>query len=287
MKVGIIGPGKVGRALAGYFLDRGIEQVSVWGRNSSTTSQLAETLGAHAYKHMDDLVVECEIIFITVSDKAIASVADVVANGNVLTNKYIIHCSGALSSKVLAVCQDAGAVVASMHPLQAFAGGAEDVKHLETTYLTLESSIGSIPTIETLVKRLGNPYQWIDASAKSLYHGAAVVMSNYLVTLVEEGLSYMRKAGFEDITAMSMMLPLMRGALSNIEAKGTVMGLTGPLVRNDQEVINVHLEAIHKQLGESSEQLYRALGLRTIDMVRGNRLSETEVCDLTRIFKER
>lgn len=287
MKIGIIGPGKVGQAMAAYCRNKGMNVLGIYGRSDQKTSQAAKQLQMKQYQSLSELVELADLIFVTVSDQAIPSVSKQIADGRNLTGKFVFHCSGALSSEVLGECMKSGAVTGSIHPLKAFAGGKEDVTSLESAYLTAESQAGREPAVDAMLKKLGNPYRWIPPSAKSLYHGAAVVMSNYMVTLVEEGLTYLREAGFDDDTSLSMMMPLMRGTLSNIESKGTVDGLTGPLVRNDQEVIHAHMASVSQHLGEDAEKLYRHLGRKTVAMVQGRRMDDATAKGLSELLKER
>lgn len=140
--------------------------------------------------------------------------------------------------------------------------------------------------LEELMNHLSNPYKWIDASSKTLYHASAVMMSNHLVTLYNEGQSYMESIGFDAKDIRQMMVPLINGTLENIYKKGTVDGLTGPLVRNDIDTIDGHIQAISHQIGDDSANFYKHMALRTLDMVHPKRIDDTTYNYLKRHLKE-
>ena len=80
-----------------------------------------------------------------------------------------------------------------------------------------------------------------------LYHAAAVVASNYLVTLASVAEDLFERAGLPAGGALPAFLPLMRGALDNLQAQGTVAALTGPLSRGDVGTVAAHLDALGRE----------------------------------------
>lgn len=285
LRIGILGPGKVGTALARYLVQQNMD-VMVYGRDLEKTRIIFNGSDIQVARSLEVIIVASDILMLTTSDDAIAEVAGRIADLDVdLNDKVIFHCSGALSGQVLKPCDDKGAVLGSLHPLKAFAGDERDVTELSKTFLTVESNDLENCKIEELLKRMGNPYQVIRSEDKVLYHGAAVVMSNYLVTLVEEGLTYLRKAGFRDSEAIGMMMPLMKGTLANIEVKGTQDSLTGPIQRGDSGTVSRHLSAIERALGDTASAFYRQMGLKTVDMLRDQRLSGTDAAKMEQLLR--
>ena len=113
----------------------------------------------------------------------------------------------------------------------------------------------------------------IEVEKKRLYHAAAVAASNYLVTLVHLALELNKAAGLPGDTPFDALHPLIKGTLSNINAKGIPDALTGPIARGDVETVSVHLEAIEKD-APALLSLYKCLGLYTVDLARAKGLSK-------------
>lgn len=64
-----------------------------------------------------------------------------------------------------------------------------------------------------------------------------------------------------------MFLPLVAATLDNIQAKGTVDALTGPLSRGDAKTVRDHLNALSQGTTDLLP-LYQRLGAATLDIVR-------------------
>ncbi len=139
--------------------------------------------------------------------------------------------------------------------------------------------------VDMLLNMFDDRLSHIKTEDKALYHASAVVISNYMVTLVNEGISYMKHMGFDEDRVKAMMLPLLKGTIDNIESLGCVDGLTGPIVRGDTDTIKRHLEVIDSRLDEDSQQFYRTMGLKTVDMIKDKRLDSDKVQALTGLLE--
>lgn len=274
-RIGFIGAGRVGRALAEYMNQSTIRISGFYSKTVDSAGIAADSLGVKTYLSIDELLADSTMVFITTPDSAIVhAVNNLTSSGLSLEGKWILHCSGALDAHILDPCLLLGAQVASLHPLQAFSG-VDDVKRLKNTFFTIEMNKEcSQERMKSLLELMGNPYRWITPDQKALYHGAAVVMSNYMVTLIEEGLTYLRTIGFDDEASIQMMMPLIQGTISNVAEKGTVDGLTGPLVRGDDGVITKHMTAITNELDGDAKAMYQLLAKQTLKMIRNKRLDE-------------
>ena len=69
MKIGVVGIGKMGAAIAERLLGQGHE-VTVWNRTAAKTSALAKA-GAFAAKTPAELAVRCEIVLSILTDAEI------------------------------------------------------------------------------------------------------------------------------------------------------------------------------------------------------------------------
>ena len=72
----------------------------------------------------------------------------------------------------------------------------------------------------------------------------------------------MRRIGID----LPPFYPIIRATLANIEAKGPLLSLTGPVVRGDAGTVASHLKAI---AGEAlAGKVYRDLSLVAVEMAR-------------------
>ena len=106
----------------------------------------------------------------------------------------------------------------------------------------------------------------IAASNKVAYHAAAVIASNYLVTLAHCSTTLLETIGFDEKTARTLIYQLMQSSMNNLhQTDSPAQALTGPLARGDTRTIQQHLEAIHTP---EIQALYRAAGLATLPMIK-------------------
>jgi predicted short-subunit dehydrogenase-like oxidoreductase (DUF2520 family) len=122
--IAIIGLGKTGTAI-GYLLRRaGYQVVTVTSRSQvSLQSRISYTGGtAFTADANAEAASRATCIFITTPDDAITAVCrEIVQNGGVNPGDKVIHLSGAGGLDLLEPARQAGAKVASIHPLQSFA----------------------------------------------------------------------------------------------------------------------------------------------------------------------
>ncbi len=266
MKIGFVGAGKVGTSFGIYLKQNGFR---VYGYNSRTmeSAQKAAMITKSVVVHdIEEIFEKADVAFITTSDYAIAEVVETIIDTNVtLTGKKIAHMSGAHSSSVLSALKEKGAYIYSIHPLQAFASVEQSVQDLKNTVFSIEGDTEGDNTLEKILSKMGNEYFTITAKQKSLYHAAACILSNYLVTLMDYGLSLYEQIGIDKEKMCTALAPLLKGTLNNVLELGTEKALTGPIDRGDINTVDMHLQAL-EQYAPKEVQLYQILGLKTLKL---------------------
>jgi predicted short-subunit dehydrogenase-like oxidoreductase (DUF2520 family) len=184
----------------------------------------------------------------------------------------VMHTSGATSTKVLAACADRGCLTLSFHPLQTFSDPATGIDRLPGTTVAVTPGPGEDPDEAwrlggRIARAMGATACRLSEEHRVLYHAAATIAANYLVTLAHVAENLLGGAGFPPGMALPALLPLMRGALDNLATQGSVAALTGPLSRGDTGTVAAHLSALSRDFPAVSA-LYRELGLATLDIVR-------------------
>src|SRR5690554_6174877 len=199
MKVLILGSGRVGTAF-GYLLKKnGFEILGVYNRRFETGWRALERIGegtVYNQKTLPAAVPEADLIIITTPDGVIRQMVELIAGGGPQNSAYIMHMSGLLDSGVLNMEGWEGGVF-SFHPLQAVAGFKEGIQLLPEALYTIEGNEKGESFARELARLLDLKFLVINKEYKPLYHAAAVIASNYLVTLVDASFKLLKKAGMD------------------------------------------------------------------------------------------
>jgi Uncharacterized conserved protein len=89
--------------------------------------------------------------------------------------------------------------------------------------------------------------------------------SNYLVTMINMVERLYESIGFNSEDALKSFWPLVTGTIKNIETRGTVRSLTGPISRGDIETVKKHIQAFRDRLPEILDA-YSIMGAFTVDI---------------------
>lgn len=263
----IIGCGKVGTALSIYLTKSGY---SVAGLSCLTLSS-AQALGAQVAATRfttspEEITIHSDVVFITTPDDRIEQVCNAISSAHGFkAGSVILHCSGALPSTILASAKSSGAFIGSMHPLQSFASTVFEKNPFSGIITDIEGDDTAVKIAQEIAADLGAKSLIIKTEAKTLFHAAAVVASNYLVTVMDLALQFMGKAGVERKDAWNVLKPLVEGTVSNIGRVGIPEALTGPISRGDIATVERHNQAIKDILPELLS-LYKVLGRHTVEL---------------------
>lgn len=265
MRVGFIGAGRLATALAHEFdhLVAEAQVTAVTARTAVSAETLAaRLLGAQAVATAQDVAGQSDLVFIATPDDVIASVA---AGVVWRPGQLVVHCSGAQSAAALDAAAAQGATTGVFHPLQTLAGGEPELGLFRGITFAVEAPEALAGLLQHWATLLGGRWITLRAEDRVLYHAAAVIASNYLVTLAKLATDLWGEMGIERAEALRALLPLMHGTVENLERVGLPDGLTGPVARGDLGTIERHLEA----LGTRAPQLlavYRELGVQTVPL---------------------
>jgi predicted short-subunit dehydrogenase-like oxidoreductase (DUF2520 family) len=213
-KVTVIGSGRVGSAVSARLRERGVV--------------LADG---------GDLRLLC------VPDSAIAAVARGIEPG-----PWVVHVSGATTLAALEPHERRF----SLHPLQTFTRG-RGPEQLDDAWaaVTAESAEARERAL-WLARMLGLEPFLLDDAARPLYHAAAAIASNYLVTLYRTAAELFEQVG----APPEALVPLMRRVIEND------FELTGPIARGDWATVDRHVKALRERAPEV-EHLYLVLAEAT------------------------
>src|SRR5690348_6914882 len=198
--VAIVGAGRMGKALAAAMIGAELHVIGPLRRGEGTKIKGAD------------------VVLLCVPDAAIAEAARAI-KGPALVG----HCSGASTLAALTPHE-----AFSMHPLMTVAGNAV-VSFAGAGCAVAGSTERARDVASALARRLRmRPFVIGDAD-RDIYHAAASMASNYLVTIEGAAERLGAVAGID----RELLVPLVRAAVENWARLGARRALTGPIARGD------------------------------------------------------
>ncbi len=299
IKACIIGAGRAGTtiacALAGN-MDKGLKVTAISSRSETSLKRAGEMLGGAAKdilftRDNTTAAAAANCVLICTPDDKIKSISkEVFGSGKIGPKEYTaIHFSGSRPLKVLEDAKSAGAGTASVHPLKSFASIPEAIKTLPGTFFGVTAAdTGTRKTAIRIVEGLQGIVIEVEDEKKPLYHAAACIASNYLVTLIEYAVFMNEKAGIKPGDSLKGLMSLIEGTIGNIKKLGTKKALTGPVARGDIGTIEEHLKNFKKYLSSEKTALYRLMGIETAEIAKHNQwISSKTAGKLEDILKEK
>jgi predicted short-subunit dehydrogenase-like oxidoreductase (DUF2520 family) len=274
-RVGLIGAGALGSALARAFAARGMQIVAVAARHPDRAQALASVLPSTVAVLPLEVVLTCESVFLAISDDAIPDVAIALPW---LAGQRVVHLSGARGTDVLAPAAARGALVAALHPLMTFprvdlsAPVSNLLARLRGVTWALEADDTPLERdLTTLVAHLDGALVRLRSADRVAYHTAAVLASNYIVVLLGAAVRIWESIGLDGEAALAALLPLLRGSVEKLAQDGLPDALSGPIARGDAGTIAAHLAWLDAQAAGNLEDIavrdaYRALARLAIPL---------------------
>jgi predicted short-subunit dehydrogenase-like oxidoreductase (DUF2520 family) len=127
----------------------------------------------------------------------------------------------------------------------------------------------SVDQLTAIIEALNGRAIRLTAADRAPYHLAAVLASNYVVTLLAAAAQLWGTFGARPETALEALLPLTRAAVEQLETVGLPDALTGPIARGDLGTVRTHLDWLTAHTASTPELLrlrdaYIALARLTI-----------------------
>jgi predicted short-subunit dehydrogenase-like oxidoreductase (DUF2520 family) len=225
--------------------------------------RLVQELKTIVTRRPEEITIKADVVFITTTDRLITPVTEEIgAKGGFREGQVVLHTSGSLTADELKVAREYGASVASMHPLQSFAHVDMAIEQLSGSYFALEGDGPAVQAAEQIVQDLGGHWFAINGRDKPLYHAAACIASNYLVSLMHFATGLYQRFGLSRQEAFQALAPLVQGTINNIRQLSATGALTGPIARGDDQTVAQHLTAL-SEAGEEAQELYRVMARYT------------------------
>ena len=263
----LIGAGPVATALAGALRLGGVPVLGLWARRPAQARAAGATAGVAAFSSAPpDLLLETRVVILAVRDQEIGDVAAMLAGTGLIGKRHVLlHCAGAASAReLLGGVAEQVAGTGTMHPMSAISDGKLAMRALRGTVFGVEGDEAGRVAAGKLVAAIGGIVLPLDGSQMAAYHAAAALASNYVVAAIDAAAAVLASAGVAPEKAAQALVPLAEGALRNISAQGTTLGLTGPVRRADVETVRRHLKTLQDK--PALAEIYRTLAKRAVEI---------------------
>ncbi|MCR5350693.1 MAG: DUF2520 domain-containing protein [Acholeplasmatales bacterium] len=256
MKIGFIGAGKVGYSLSKWFNTRYNNVCGIYSKNWEDAKDCCEFVISEYYKNMNELICDCDTLFLTVNDDSLSEVVDELIKLK-LKNKKLIHTSGSLTTDIFKELNNDNYCY-SIHPIYAFNDKYNSYKGLNDIYFTLE---GCDKYLDELNELFNSRIKIIKKENKEKYHLACSMISNMVCGIVNISENIFKEIGLDD---KDIYMPLFMNNANNINNYGSLKALTGPILRNDINTVKKHINNLDK----NELMIYKYLGLYLVGMAK-------------------
>jgi predicted short-subunit dehydrogenase-like oxidoreductase (DUF2520 family) len=250
VKVGVIGSGRAGTAVAVLLQRAGHTIVAVSGRGP-TRDRAARFLPGVDVLDPSDVARRTELVVVAMPDDLIEPFVGAIADeGAFRAGQWVAHLSGATPLAALEPVRSAGAGRLGVHPLQTFPDPGAGIDRIPGSLIALaaDGDEGFFIAERLAEDLMGVPFRLADEH-RAIYHAAAVFASNYVVAATAVAEQLLALAGVSDPAAA--IRPLQQATVDNVASLGPAAALTGPAVRGDAGTIERNLQALSRELPQA------------------------------------
>lgn len=258
MDVAVIGPGRVGGALALELRRAGHRVIAVAGHGPAGAAGSAPSASLQRFLALvpeaAPLPVEqaprgADLVLVTTPDDAIAAVAARAAAADVVgPGQRWVHTAGGRGLDVLAAVVAAGARAAACHPAMTFPDPERGAANLPGTSWAITADEPDLGWARLLVLDLHGSPVTLAGRDRTLYHAGLAVGSNATTAVVSLARDLLLGAGIED--PGPFLAPLATASAAGGATRG-VAALTGPVQRGDVGTVAAHLRELQRSYPEA------------------------------------
>lgn len=235
-RVTIVGAGNVGHNFGLAFRQAGYLITEIYSRTQSSAMLLSQALNCNFTTKLNELSDKTDLFIIAVNDDVIPQVLREIP----FKNKPIVHTSG---STPLDVFEGLGFdQYGIFYPVQSFS--KNDTESLTPIPICVEANNQKNEDLFlSLASSVSGRVYSMDSEKRKALHVAAVFannFSNHMFHIAHELLSQ-HKISFEVIR------PLIEKTAKKLKSDSPVNVQTGPAVRNDRKVIDMHVNYLENQ----------------------------------------
>lgn len=246
MKIVIIGAGNLATHLSRALQQAGEQIVQVYSRTNNSASELAALLAVPYTTNLDEIVADADVYFYAISDDALESLLQL----SFAPDAIHVHTAGSVSMDVFVGKKSNYGV---FYPLQTFS------KKKQVDFKIIPVFIeASSPEVESTLFKLAHAVSEqvykTNSEQRQKLHVSAVFACNFV--------NHLYQIAYEMVKSIDLPFDVLKPLI--LETAQKVMQLspeeaqTGPAKRNDQGVINKHLDVLGDE-HPSLKKLYQDL----------------------------
>ena len=248
MKIAILGSGNVAYHLAKMFKEKNIPISQIFGRNEKDLQEISEQF---EIPFSTTELADAELYFIAVNDDAVAAISKNIKNQNSL----VAHTSGSLPKEIL----EGNYRKASFYPLQTFSK-SKMLQYSEIPFFVEAENEADSQILENLAFKISEKVMKSDYEKRKYIHLTAVFACNFVNHLFARA----KEISDSQQIPFHYFLPLIKETTSKIEKIEPKLAQTGPAIRNDEKILQLH-EAliteeehlkIYQVMNESIKKMY-------------------------------
>ena len=278
LPIAIVGAGRVAASLGRALRERGVPICAIASRDIRRARAAAEFIDCVEAVEIAAIPRCAARVLIAVTDAAVPEVAERLARAG-FAEGIALHTAGSRGPEALAALSAAGVATGVLHPLQTFPSPERGAESLPGSYFAVAGDAPAIAWAREIVPLIPGRLLRIQPDRWALYHAAAVMSSNYQVTLLDAALEILEQAGVARSEGLDALAPIARATLENVLSLGPQEALTGPISRGDAESVRRNLEALDA-VGSGTRELYRSAGRRTLPIAQRRGLSQALLQEL-------
>lgn len=252
MKVIVVGPGRAGRTMILACQRAGHEVVGVVSRNAIDPGWPPFSFG--------DALPEADLLLLTVSDDAIAPVAESLS-GTASRVAVAAHMSGFAPVAVLRPLREGRTATGGFHPLVSMPDPEAGLAGMAGAYVGIGGAPLAVDVLSHLADSIGLTSFRLEDETRPAYHAAAAAAANFVVSSLAVSADL-----FESVAINPLVVrPLVEKVVSNFFDLGPSQSLTGPIARGDVDTVIGHLIAasdVSRQLGDQFRHMAEATAIR-------------------------
>ena len=240
MKIAILGSGNVAYHLAKMFKEKNIPISQIFGRNEKDLQEISEQF---EIPFSTTELADAELYFIAVNDDAVAAISKNIKNQNSL----VAHTSGSLPKEIL----EGNYRKASFYPLQTFSK-SKMLQYSEIPFFVEAENEADSQILENLALKISEKVMKSDYEKRKYIHLTAVFACNFVNHLFARA----KEISDSQHIPFDYFLPLIKETTSKIEKIEPKLAQTGPAIRNDEKILQLH-EALIKE--EEHLKIYQVM----------------------------
>ena len=237
----LVGAGRAGRALTAALRAAGVAHALV------DRERIVEQQGPPVFTSRADAVQHAPAILVAVRDGQLDVALDELRERDgIMPHTVVLQVSGSAEPAARERITDAGVHYGTFHPLLPLIDPSLASFRLQGSVIGVEGDAHAHAVAVRLAARLGATTIEIPREERAAYHAAAVIASNFPVTLAALAEGLLSRIGVDSVSAHRAVRALMAASVENLAAAPRALdALTGPIARNDVATVRAHTTALH------------------------------------------